>query len=41
VDYEMLDYLRTNAELTLVAYAAVLKEIYDNPEKRARHTAMG
>jgi len=40
VDDEQLDYLREHDDLTLVAYSPILKGIYDDPAKRAAHTAM-
>ncbi|MEA4907038.1 MAG: aldo/keto reductase [Anaerolineaceae bacterium] len=35
-DDELLDYLRANPEVALVAYSPLLKGIYDDPEKRER-----
>jgi aryl-alcohol dehydrogenase-like predicted oxidoreductase len=40
VDDEQLDYLRAHDDLTLVAYSPILKGIYDDPAKRAGHSAM-
>jgi aryl-alcohol dehydrogenase-like predicted oxidoreductase len=40
VDEEQLDYLRAHEDLTLVAYSPILKGIYDDPAKRAGHSAM-
>jgi aryl-alcohol dehydrogenase-like predicted oxidoreductase len=41
VDDEQLEHLRRHSDLTLVAYSPVLKGIYDDPEKRRGHWAMG
>jgi aryl-alcohol dehydrogenase-like predicted oxidoreductase len=35
VDAELLDYLRANPDVTLMAYSPLLKGIYDDPQKRA------
>jgi aryl-alcohol dehydrogenase-like predicted oxidoreductase len=40
VDYERLDYLREHPDITLVAYTALLKGVYDHPDKRASHWSM-
>jgi aryl-alcohol dehydrogenase-like predicted oxidoreductase len=41
VDDELLDYLRANEDVTLVAYSPILKGIYDDPDKQAGHRVMG
>jgi aryl-alcohol dehydrogenase-like predicted oxidoreductase len=41
VDFEQLDYLRDNPDVTLVAYSPILKGVYDDPHRRADHWAMG
>lgn len=41
VDYEQLDYLRANPDVTLVAYSPILKGVYDDPRRRADHWVMG
>jgi aryl-alcohol dehydrogenase-like predicted oxidoreductase len=41
VDDEVLDYLRANDDVTLVAYSPILKGIYDDPGKQAGHWVMG
>jgi aryl-alcohol dehydrogenase-like predicted oxidoreductase len=41
VDFEQLDYLRNNTDVTLVAYSPILKGIYDNAQRRAEHWVMG
>lgn len=38
---EQLDYFRMHDDLTLVAYAPILKGLYDDPVKRREHWAMG
>lgn len=41
VDVEQLDHLRANPQVSLVAYSAILKGIYDDPAKREGHPVMG
>jgi aryl-alcohol dehydrogenase-like predicted oxidoreductase len=38
---ELLDYLRANEDLTLVAYSPILKGVFDNAAKRTEHHIMG
>jgi len=40
VDFEQLDYLRDNDDVTLVAYSPILKGVYDDPHRRADHWVM-
>ncbi|NED94800.1 aldo/keto reductase [Phytoactinopolyspora alkaliphila] len=40
VDDEQLDYLQAHDDLTLVAYSPILKGIYDDAAKRAKHPMM-
>ena len=40
VDDEQLDYLSAHEDLTLVAYSALLKGVYDDPAKRRGHWAL-